>query len=61
MIYICVNFTGRLTFLRTCFMKDSKKVVREKENNIIFVLAQGSKNDHYMYACHSVVKCPGAA
>ena len=46
MIYICVNFTGRLTLLRTCFMKDSKKVVREKENNIVFVLAQGNKNDH---------------
>ena len=59
-----VNFTGRLTFLRTCFMKDSKTFVREKENNLVYVLAskaqcwlcpQKQKWLLYMNACHSIV------
>ena len=43
-----VNFIGRLTFLRTCFMNsDSKKIVREKENNLVFVLGRRKRNADY--------------
>ena len=43
-----VNFTGRLTFLQTCFMNsDSRKFVREKENNLVFVLGRRKRNADY--------------